>query len=175
MSAKKTPSPAEIFEKAMQRIALGVLLVSLANLMKILKYVLSPDFAAALDMAELGLGALAVIVVLPHVIKLVALKMRLPSCEHEPEGFLVDVYKRAAEKGFAFTFIFLLFMNFMTSRSWAEFPAELVIEIIIAVSLAIFGVSFFVISRSYDDDENDEDFEDAFDNLEDSIDSGVDG
>ena len=108
-------------------------------------------------MLKLGLGVLAIIVVLPQFVKLIRLMARMRSGQCEPEGFVVDVYKRAAERAFAFTFIFLLFMDFMIGRFWTELPADFVIEVVIAVSLALFSLSFFLFNR--DDGEDEDDFE----------------
>lgn len=159
MSNGDQQSVAEFVDIFMQRIALGVFLVSLAYGASALIFVSDGEIASYLGKAKLGLGILAVILVLPQFIKMVRFKMKRPSDGCEPEGFVVDVYKRAAEKGFAFTFIFLLIMDVVTDKVVTDLPPKFFIEVVIAASLAIFSLSFFFLNRETDDREDDDDFD----------------
>ena len=159
MSKKKPKSPAEIADQAMQYIAIGIFLVALAKASSALIFFAGEDMVSLLRYAKTGLGILAVIVVFPQFVRLVRLKMNIPSGCAEPEGFIIDVYKRAAERAFAFTFVFLVFLDYMTGNSWSHLPTEFVADLILAASLAFFSLSFFVFNRAGDTDEGEDDFD----------------
>ena len=159
MSQKKIQSPAEIADKAMQYIAIGVFLLALAQACSALIFFVGEDMAVLLGYAKIGFGILAVIVVFPQFLRLSRLKMNMQSGCAEPEEFIIDVYKRAAERAFAFTFVFLVFMDYMTRNSWSDLPTEFVIDLILAASLAFFSLSFFVFNRAGDTDEGEDDFD----------------
>ena len=92
---------------------------------------------------------------LPQFFQLIRRRKGLGIGSHEPESFVIDVYKRAAERAFSFTFIFLLFMDVMTGGMFSVLPAEITIKIVIAVSLAIFALSFFIFNRTSDGEDDD--------------------
>jgi len=149
------PSPAQFIEKFMNRVAVGVFLISLAYASSAMMFVVSEAMALYLDRLSFGFGLLAVAVVFPSVVKMIIAKRRAGAGSHQPDGFVVDAYKRAAERGFALTFVFLLLMDFLTGRFFVDLPAEFAIQIILAISLAIFSLSFFIFTREEGDEEPD--------------------
>ncbi len=159
MSQNNQQSAAEIVDKFMQRTALAVFLISLAFACTALRFVVEGDIASHLGKAKLVFSVLAVILVLPQFIRVMrlAIKNRASGCE--PEGFIVDVYRRASEKGFAFNFIFLLIMDVVTDNLVTDLPPKFFIDVVIAASLAIFSLSFFFLNRKSNADEGDDEFE----------------
>ncbi len=151
-------SPAQFVDRFMTRTALGIFLVSLAYGASVFERLLEGETVAILDKLGLALGIGAIVIVLPQFISLIKRRKSLELGSGEPEGFVTDVYKRAAERAFALTFVFLLFMDIMTGRTLSGLSAEVAIKIVIAVSLAIFSISFYLFNRV--DDEDLDEFED---------------
>ena len=159
MSDRKPLSSAQFVDRFMTRTATGVLLVSLAYAATTVEYFAPETLAFYLDKLALILGLLAVVIVFPQFVQLIRRRTKLGIGKNEPEGFVIEVYKRAAERAFSLTFIFLLFMDVMTDRGLAGLPAEVVVETIIAFSLAIFSLSFFIFNRAFDGEDDDFDEE----------------
>jgi hypothetical protein len=159
MAKSKHISAAEFVDAFMWRIALAVGLVSLAYASSALTFVVADSVSYYLDKVNLVLGLAAVALILPQFLKMARHKARNLSSTMEPEGFVVDAYKRAAEKAFSFTFIFLIFLDIMIENVWANLPAEFLINVIVSFSLATFSLSFFFFSRSHSDEDAEDDFE----------------
>lgn len=152
MNAKTPLSPAQFVDKFITRTAIGVFLVSLAYAVSVFEQLLAGEGVEILDKVGKALGIAAIVIVLPGFISLIRRRKSLNIGSDEPEGFVTDVYKRAAERAFALTFIFLLFMDVMTGRALSNLSAEVAVKMVIAVSLAIFSVSFYLFNRVSDDD-----------------------
>lgn len=151
-------STAQFVDRFMTRTALGIFLVALAYGASVLERTLPSNAADLFDKIGLALGIAAVVIVLPQFVQLIRRRKALGIGRNEPEGFVTDVYKRAAERAFALTFIFLLAMDVMTRGVLANLSADVAIKAVIAVSLSIFSLSFFLFNRV---DEDDDDFEDG--------------
>ena len=159
MSTHEEHKQAEFLDRFMRRTAIGVFLVSLAFASSALSFVVGKPLAFSLDKLELGLGLLAVIIVFPPFVKMIRRKFRDRSAVHDSDGFVADAYKRAAEKGFSLTFVFLLFMVFVSGRYFPDLPAVFFINVILAFSLGIFSITFFRRLHSNGDDASDDEFE----------------
>lgn len=155
----KELSTAQFVDRFMHRIAIGVFLVALAYATSAVMFLVSPEIAFYLDKLKLGLGLMAVVIVFPQFVKMVRRKVRGGADADEPESFVVEAYKRAAEKSFALTFVSLIIMDVLSTGVLAGLPVEFSIEVILFVSLIIFSLSFFAFNRTGDDD----DAEDLFD------------
>jgi hypothetical protein len=96
--------------------------------------------------------------VLPGFVKSVRLRKEYGEACREPEGFIKEMFNKAAGKSFQFTFIFLIFLE-MISRSYlAHLPTAFFLKLVIAVTLAIFSLTFFFLNRSDSDEDAEDDF-----------------
>lgn len=162
MNNKTSASVAEQLDKIMQKTALGVLLVACAYTLGVLKVFFDAPIVTILDYSKMALGILAIVMVLPGFLKGVQLRREHGEACREPEGFIKEMFNKAAGKSFQFTFIFLIFLEMISRNYLAHLPAEFFLKLVIAVTLAIFSLTFFFLSRS----DSDEDIEDGFINGE---------
>ena len=162
MNNKTSASVAEQLDKIMQKTALGVLLVACAYTLSVLKMFFDVPVVTILDYTKTALGILAIVVVLPGVLKGVQLRRKYGEACKEPEGFIMEMFNKAAGKSFQFTFIFLIFLEMISRNLLAHLPPAFFLKLIIAVTLAIFSLTFFFLSRS----DSDEDIEGGFTNGE---------
>ncbi len=157
MSNQDDHSRAEFIDRFMHRTAIGVLLIALAYASSAMAPFLSEAAGAYLDGLELALRVLAVIIILPQFIKMIRLRARQPE-DCETDGFIVDVYKRAASMAFALTFVALLVMQVLAGRQFADLPPGFYINAALAISLGVFSITFLRLAHA-DDGEDDDDLE----------------
>lgn len=157
MSNQDDHSRAEFIDRFMHRTAIGVLLIALAYASSAMAPFLSEAAGSYLDNLELGLRVLAVIIILPQFIKMIRLRARQPeNCE--TDGFVVDVYKRAASMAFALTFVTLVVMQALAGRELADLSAAFYINSTLAISLGVFSITFLRLAHA-GDGEDDDDFD----------------
>lgn len=161
MNNQTAASIAEQMDKILQKIAFGVLLVATAYAISVIEFFVSTGNANILNNLSTALGVLAIVLVLPGFIKIIQLKRKHGAACKEPEGFIVEIFNQATGKAFQFTFIFLILLEIFNGAALAHLPGEFFIKLIIAVTLAIFSLTFFVLSRSGADDNFDDDFADG--------------
>jgi len=162
MNNKTSASVAEQLDKIMQKTALGVLLVACAYTLSVLKIFFDVPVVTFLDYTKTALGILAIVIVLPGFVKGIQLRREHGEACKEPEGFIKEMFNKAAGKAFQFTFIFLIFLEMISRNYLAHLPPSFFLKLIIAVTLAIFSLTFFFLSHS----DSDEDIEDDFINGE---------
>ncbi len=158
MTKSKKISVAEQVDSMMQRVALGVFLVSIAYAISAIRFFVSQESVEMLDIASRALGVLIIILVLPGFIKFMILKRNNRQACKEPEGFVVEMFNKATGKAFQFTFLFLVAFEFVNDDFIAGLPSEFVIKLILAVTLAIFSLTFFALSRVDEHPEHEDEF-----------------
>ena len=154
MTDKKPPSTAQFMDRFLTRCAYGVALISISFGVSAAMSFVSEDTANILDWVTKATGLLAVLLVIGPFLRTMRFKIKNPRASVEPDGFISQAYRAAAEKAFAFTFIFLLGLQIAMDKGVA-LPAEATVEIIIAVTLGIFAITFFWVARDTSDEDDD--------------------
>ncbi len=126
----------------------------IAGLLVATKYVVSASMHFAdgtllrvLDAAEIGIMAIAILVVAPFIYWKIA---KLPRHERGlyfgPDSFVVESMRSARKASWAITMISLFVLEFL-SATQSQLPGEFFIQIAIAIIFASFSVSFLYLMR----------------------------
>lgn len=159
MPATKPPNTALLLERFMQRTALGVFLLALRYGMTAAGPLLGEELMALVRYLQLALSLLIVLLVLPafwHYLKL--RRQRRADCAN-PDSFVLEMFRRAALIAFSYSFVLLVLLDLVSRKSLVYLSAPLVINLVLSFMLAVFSISFYLLSRldEPDDDEpNDE-------------------
>jgi uncharacterized membrane protein len=148
MVEKSKMSVAEQIDRAHQRIALGVLLVAGAYFISVVKFFVTPQVSGILDIASKVLGVATIVLVLPSFLKFVSMRRRNREACREPEGFVIEMFNKATSTAFKATFVFLVFLEIVSTNFTADMPGEFFVKLIMTVTLAVFSVTFFILNRS---------------------------
>ncbi|MEX0298717.1 MAG: hypothetical protein AB3N28_06580 [Kordiimonas sp.] len=157
MVAERQESMAQFVDRFLQRITLGVFVLAFSYAVGVAKYFAGEEMLVALDMVKTGLALLGAAITLPSFIKFVRMKKKCGSSFAEPSGYIVEVYRKACEYAFAFTFVLLILLEPVAVEFLVDVPAALYIHVTLTVSLLSLSLSFFFMSRG-GDDELDDDF-----------------
>jgi len=150
----KAPTYETLSERLLMRTAIGVFLFSLAQIFDVTGKLVEGQIAQVLDVFSLGLLVVAVAVILPSFVKLIVSYRREKHRGGTPEDFIMEVYRGAAERAFALTFIFLLGLEVM-SRHMPVMTTEISIKISLAFMMGTFAIVFFWKGRQSSGSEGD--------------------
>ena len=150
MTNKKKPTVPEQIDKMMQRTALGTFLVAVAYAIVTAKFLVTEETGEVLNIIAKVLGVLIIVLILPGFIKFVNLKRKNRDACREPEGFVIEMFNKATGKAFQFTFLFLIFFEFVSKSYLTHLPGEFFIKVIVSVTLGIFSITFFFLNRAGD-------------------------
>lgn len=150
MTNKKKASVAEQIDKMMQRVALGTFLVAVAYAIVTAKFLVTEETGDVLNIIARVLGVLIIVLILPGFIKFVNLKRKNREACREPEGFVIEMFNKATGKAFQFTFLFLIFFEFLSKSYLTHLPGEFFIKVTVSVTLGIFSITFFFLNRAGD-------------------------
>ncbi len=151
--SKKKPEPiAEVLDKFMHAVAIALLLFSLKFATSAAMHFADGSLLNILDWTEIVLTGLAVIILIPAGFRFKLLKYKPEHRFFEPNGYVIDIFRRSFEKGFSITFLMLVILDVATKRHFTEIPTAFFIEIILVVMLGSFGIAFFLLSHRADTD-----------------------
>lgn len=161
MLATKQESMAQFVDRFLQLITLGVFVLAFSYAVGVAKYFAPHEMLVTLDMVKTGLAFLGSATILPPFIKFVRMKKKCGSSFAEPNGYIVEVYRKACEYAFAFTFVLLILLEPIAVGFLTDIPAALYIHVTLTVSLLSLSLSFFFMSRGGDGPDDDFEEENA--------------
>ncbi|WP_262694266.1 hypothetical protein [Kordiimonas aquimaris] len=147
-------SHAQLYDKFLNRIALGLLIVAFSLGVDCMRYFVELEVGEALRYVRRGMTVLLFIVVLPTFIKVMMLRFKNRTACQEPESFIVDIYKNASVHGFTATMLMLLTAQVIVGPDVGVLPTEFFIKVILGGGFLAVAISFFVQQRGSDDDES---------------------
>lgn len=150
----KKETLAQFYERLQQRVALCVMMMSVAYGFGTAQFFV-PAVADQLGTLQTIAAVAAALLVLPLTIQATLKRTRNRKACREPEGFVAEAARKAGFGAWTATFIVLVFLSAVTRRTFADVPAETIIQMVLSVSLAAFAIAFFWLSRDVADDEDD--------------------
>jgi hypothetical protein len=157
MKQQKTESTAQLTDRFLQRTAIGVLVMSIAYATSAAAYLVGEELAETLDKLEMVPALLAVAIILPIFVKFVRLRANRDCATGDAGSYLAEVYKKAGLKAFSFGFVFLVILEPLTKNAFSHLPGNFFVNVILSFLLAVFGLTFLLLSRDDDDEFDDED------------------
>ncbi len=159
MADEKDAEPmAQLYDRFLNRSAVGMFLVALMFAYSAVEQVLGGNLPLFLNYAEKMLAILVVIVVAPVTFKVYWRKRSLLGSCSEPEGFLTTIFQKAATRAFTGGFLALMVLYVLFEKQMVSWPAAVLVPALLAFNLMVASVSFFLDNLS--DDESDFDDED---------------
>ncbi len=153
MSQPQGSPLAEVADRRWELIAVAVFLIALKSVASALMAVTDASWVRYLDWVEAAtaLGAMAI------VLRLLFIKFaRVPRAQRgrflSMETYVGSAFKSAAFKSWGVTFV-LLSMLATADRLLQKAPAEFFLNLVIAAMLLVFSLTFFILSRSTEDEE----------------------
>lgn len=147
MSQQTEESVAQFVDRFLQRSATGVLLVGAAYALSAAMYFANDEISGYLNNVTLALGILAVISVLPVVVKMVRLR-RNKQCDWSgSDSYMMGVFNKACVSAFEATFIFLIVLEPVTKKFLTEQPTNFFINVVLALAASVLGLGFFLRTR----------------------------
>ncbi|RKZ13313.1 hypothetical protein DRQ32_01840 [bacterium] len=156
MADKQPLSSAQFMDRLMRRIAVAVFLISVCLAATVVMEYVSDPLADSIHTGTLVLAMVAVILVLPMFLRTILFKIRNRSSKFQPDSFVADAYRQAAERSFGLTFIFLALLDLWANNEPAPFSASIAINATLSLSLAFFSLSFFYLIRPVAGEEDDD-------------------
>lgn len=151
MFGNKHETMAQFVDRFLQVITLGVFVLAFSYLVGVSQHFVSEEMRHTLNFVKTGLAFLGSAIVLPSFIKFVRMKINCGSGFAAEGGYVVEVYRKACEYAFSFTFVLLIFLEPIALGFLTEVPAALYIQVALSVSLLSLSVSFFLMSRGGDE------------------------
>ena len=147
MSQQSEEPIAQFVDRFLQRTAIGVLLVGIAFAVSAVMCLVTDETAQYLDKLSLLLGLIAIVFVLPVVIKMVRLK-RNKQCDWSgSDSYISGVFNKACVSAFEATFIFLIILEPVTKKYLTNQPTDFFINVILSLSAGVLGLAFFYRTR----------------------------
>lgn len=153
MKGNKTLTPVQFVDFFLQRVALGVLLVSFGFAIEVGEYLLGPDVYQWLKVLEMGVSIGVVVLILPAFVRYVWYR-RTHGRDFAPEGYVSEMFRRSCARSFEVTFIFLLVVEVLAHRVFETVPAKIFLDATLFVTLAVMSLMFLRLNRSTDDDDD---------------------
>ncbi len=150
MASLTTP---QLYDRFMQKTAIAFFILALNYVIDIVQYYAAEDVSKILGYLGLGGAAVIVILLFPDMVRLMRLRRQNTVSCREPEGFVVENFKKAAAKGFMITFLFLTFLKIVTKNLLADLPAAVVVNITLALLLGTVSIAFYIFNRDDGEDE----------------------
>ncbi len=154
---KKEISTPQLYDRFMQRVAVAFFVLSLNYVADIVRVYSSEEVDQILGYASKASAIAVLLLILPSFIPLMRRRYNNKSACREPEGFIVEGFKKATLKAFSFTFLVLVYGQMFAEELLLEITGEVAIHFVLAMLLGTASVSFFFAIRD-DSDEEDDDF-----------------
>lgn len=155
-----TESHAQLYDRFLNRVAIGLFIVAISLGVDCLRYVLEFEAHETLRYVRRGMTILLFIAVLPTFLKVMRLRFKNRAACREPESFIVDIYKNACVHGFTVAMLMLLGAQVIVGPNTNVLPTEFFIKAILGAGFLAVAISFFVQQRGSDGDDSD------YDNME---------
>ena len=156
MADKKPLSSAQFMDRFMRRIAIAMFLISVCLAAIVAREFVGEATSDMIRWGTKGVAIIAVLLVLPMFVRALLYKVRNPSAKFQPDSFVADAYRQAAERSFGLTFIFMTLLDIWANNEPAPFSASIAINVTLAVALAFFSLSFFYLIRPVAGEDDDE-------------------
>ena len=157
MDHDSAESVSQFIDRFLQRTAIGVTLLSLANGLGAAGHLVGDRAAALADGAQFVLAVLIVLVVFPVFARLVWLRRRARCDWSESDSYMGQIFGQACVAAFSTAFILLIAFQATAERFFAGLPTAFFLDAVLAGSLAVLAIRFFGLARSDDDEDDDVD------------------
>ncbi len=155
MTEKKTISAAQLYERITVRTAIAILLLAANHCLELVAYFSEAGLAKVLDKSGVVFAALVIVLILPSAVQLKRYKrIHAGSCR-EPEGFILEAFKKASLISFGASFISLSLFKPLALLNFNEMPADFMLNLALSILLGSMGIAFFYYSK---DDSEEDDF-----------------
>jgi hypothetical protein len=154
MNRSPAPSKAQYAEVFLERTALGILLLALVYGCAAAEGLSHGRLAQALGWIQLPLRFGVVAVLLPAIWRY--FRRARPGCGHRLDGFVAEMFRRAALATFCATFLLLLSLEFVTRKGLVALSPSLIAQGLLCASLGVFGISFMRMARVADEENADD-------------------
>jgi len=162
MLFRKKESMAQFSDRFLKRTALAVLVMAAAYGAAAISHFVGDTVAGYLHWAKKVFAIGGALIVLPVFAKLMWLWFkRGKGSLGTPAGFIGGMFAKASVRAFETGFIAMIVFEPLSRGTLAHLPPAFFIQTVLAISIAVLGITFFVLSRD-DDDEIDDDFGDDF-------------
>ncbi len=148
MALFKNKSIAEQTENFTQILGYAIFGASIFHGLEAAEYLVNDQLAKTLSNASLALGIVIMAIVLPLGFRVSSLRKQDPSGYAEPEGFVIEMFKKAAFTAFALTFLFTAFLKILPRKFYPDLPPGFWLELTMIFSTLVFGLAFFFLSRA---------------------------
>lgn len=140
-----TSSSAEAKDRLATATALATAMAAITYSLNVVTLYVTESTAGILDKVQLAGGFLIVAIFLPLFL---FLKSRIRQDQaSSSEGFIGAVFRKSGFAAFGITLMGMVILSMLNETLLSQITAETAVDIIITFALAIFSVSFFIISR----------------------------
>ena len=154
MSNRPEESPAEALDRFLQRLAIGVFLLGISFALSAANFVASEEVLDIIRPIRKVFGLAVIVIVLPPLLKAFKFKGHVLQKCYEPEGYVVEMFKRACVMAFSLTFVTLIIIERITDAGLIDLPTPFFLRIALSISLDVFALTFFMSTLASDDDED---------------------
>jgi len=152
---KKPVNPAQVVDQFMQRLAVGVGLLSLKHAGNAAQYLVSDTVRHWIGWGNTALSVLIVLILFPAFLRYVRLRRSGTEVCIKSDGYLSHMFKEATTHAFSATFITLIALVLITQKILQDMPAAFFLNIAVAVCIGSLAVSYFFLTRDTDDEDDD--------------------
>ena len=155
MNSHIQKSAPQIYERFLQITALGTFILGIIFGLETTAYLVSDRLGEVLHEAADMLAILVVVIVLPFFLHFLWYRFSKSAACSRPEGFVIEMYKKASVNTFTFLFLLLIGLNNAEGRLLSHLPPAFFLDLILAAALIFFSGAFFLSLRAPDGDADD--------------------
>ena len=155
MPEKKPINPAQVVDQFMQRTVIGVALLATKHAGNAVQYLVSDRVSHWIGWGNNAISLMIVLLLFPAFFRYFRLRRTNPSVCIKSDGFLSQMFKEAAARAFAITFVTLLVMVLVTQKALQDLPAAFFLNIAVAVCIGSLAAAYFFLTRDTDDEDDD--------------------